>query len=342
MGASVACELAERGHEVTLYEQFTASHSLGSSHGRSRIIRKAYPDPYYSAIMEEGYRLWHRLQSFAAHQLVFEPGLLYFGSFESDNLRSVLTGLQQMGEPHEVLDHEQVKRVFPELRLEPGEIGIYTEEAGWVDAQVAVLTTRDRFSHAGGRIIESVRVDLERINRECDRFVICPGPWIRDFADVPVTITLQTFGYIHPGEACPLSGPVWIEDCPEFFYGFPSEPESNSFKIGVHDPGPIIDPGNPHRTPTPDHMEAILQQAKRRFGAEVETSEFHGCLYTTTFDEDFLMGRHGDNGFFVSACSGHGFKFGPWIGRTVANFVEDKDAPENYPRFCFPKPRLEA
>src|SRR5438876_977400 len=44
MGSAAARELARSGHEVTLYEQFRLGHSRGSSHGRSRIVRLAYPE----------------------------------------------------------------------------------------------------------------------------------------------------------------------------------------------------------------------------------------------------------------------------------------------------------
>src|SRR5437763_2727517 len=120
MGACAARELAERGHEVALLEQHRLRHVQGSSHGRSRIIRKAYPDAFYTAIMDEAYGLWHDLQGYSQKQLVFEPGLLYFGTFESQNLRDVIHGLQQLGVTHELLDHDQVRRVFPRLRLEAG------------------------------------------------------------------------------------------------------------------------------------------------------------------------------------------------------------------------------
>src|SRR5579862_9292624 len=90
MGASTALALAERGHDVVLFEQYALGHDRGSSHGRSRIIRKAYPDPFYTAIMDKAYGLWQDLQRYSDSQIVFEPGLLYFGKFESDNVRDVI------------------------------------------------------------------------------------------------------------------------------------------------------------------------------------------------------------------------------------------------------------
>jgi sarcosine oxidase len=41
------------------------------------------------------------------------------------------------------------------------------------------------------------------------------------------------------------------------------------------------------------------------------------CLYTNTADESFVLEQHG-RVVVASACSGHGFKFAPALGRTVA------------------------
>ncbi|HVT13313.1 MAG TPA: FAD-dependent oxidoreductase [Fimbriimonadaceae bacterium] len=340
MGASAAMALAGRGHEVTIFERFPLRHAKGSSHGRSRIIRKAYPDPFYTAIMDEAYGLWRELERFSTERIMFERGLLYFGPFESENLRDILTGLEQVGVTHEVLDHDQVRTVCPDLRLELGEIGIFTPEAGWVHAERAIQTCHERLLGLGGTIRDNCRVEAEWLEKQFDRYVLCPGPWITDFVHVPVLVTLQTFGYVSRRGG--LDGPVWIDDCPELFYGFPSEPGEASFKIGVHDLGPEFSPEDPNRPPHPEHMEAITREAERRFGVVDPQIEFRGCLYTNTANDDFLLGRHGDKGFFASACSGHGFKFGLWIGRKLAAFVEEKDAPENHPRFCWPEPLLEA
>jgi sarcosine oxidase len=49
----------------------------------------------------------------------------------------------------------------------------------------------------------------------------------------------------------------------------------------------------------------------------VHTAE---CLYTTTPDESFVFERAG-RVVVGSACSGHGFKFTPAIGRKLADLA---------------------
>jgi sarcosine oxidase len=49
----------------------------------------------------------------------------------------------------------------------------------------------------------------------------------------------------------------------------------------------------------------------------VHTAE---CLYTTTPDESFVLDRVGPI-VLGSACSGHGFKFAPLIGRQLADLA---------------------
>ena len=107
-GASAALSLALRGHSVTIFEQFPLGeglgpHPFGSSHGRSRIIRKAYPDPFYTEIMAAGYDLWDRLQLLAGKpQFVHHTGLLYYGDAQSATLAAVRVGLEANQVPMEI------------------------------------------------------------------------------------------------------------------------------------------------------------------------------------------------------------------------------------------------
>ena len=49
------------------------------------------------------------------------------------------------------------------------------------------------------------------------------------------------------------------------------------------------------------------------------------CLYTNTADEGFVLERHG-RVVVGSACSGHGFKFAPVVGRTLAALAREAAA----------------
>lgn len=333
-GASAALELAKRGHVVTLLEQFAIGHTRGSSHGRSRIVRKAYPDAFYTEIMLEGYPMWHELDASCTEPILHECGLMYFGSSESPDLRSVVSGLQDLGVPHSVHGPGDARGPFPTLALQTGEVGVFTADAGWVNAERAVAHSV-AMAQGFGAELRHERVDsLEELERVHDAVVLCAGAWNARFLDLPVTVTLQTFAYVEA--ECP--GPVWIEDGPLFLYGFPSEPGAKTVKIGVHETGPSVDPDDPARTPNPAHLQHILAFAERRLRvANPRIGEAVACLYTRTENEDFLLGRVSDKTVFASACSGHGFKFGPWVGRTLAEFVDGQRDPSAWPRLaCSP------
>ncbi|MEQ1935411.1 MAG: FAD-dependent oxidoreductase [Fimbriimonadaceae bacterium] len=151
---------------------------------------------------------------------------------------------------------------------------------------------------------------------------------------LPAKVIQQTFGYldVSPTER---KGPVWIEAHPDGIYGFPSEPGSKSVKFGVHRDGPEVNPSEPRPPMAADHVEALCDFATRRFGQiDPHISNLSTCLYTRTHNEDFLFGEFAPGGFFASPCSGHGFKFGPWVGQLMVDFAEQRQSPRDWPRFC--------
>uniref|UniRef100_A0ACB8ECJ4 Uncharacterized protein n=1 Tax=Sphaerodactylus townsendi TaxID=933632 RepID=A0ACB8ECJ4_9SAUR len=62
-GSFTAYHLAKRGQKTLLLEQFPLPHTRGSSHGQSRIIRSAYPEDHYVAMVKEAYRQWEELEA---------------------------------------------------------------------------------------------------------------------------------------------------------------------------------------------------------------------------------------------------------------------------------------
>jgi glycine/D-amino acid oxidase-like deaminating enzyme len=277
--------------------------------------------------MEEGYPLWRELERVSGEKILHEVGLLYFGPQDSPNLKSTIEGLRDLQVPYEVVSGSNAQDIFPQLSIERDEIGVFTPDAGWVDAKKALAATWSLAESAGARMVtRSFRVDdFKRF----EKIVVCPGAWVRYWwPRAPIKVTLQTTAYVE-GD---VSGPVWIEDGPNLMYGFPSE--GRGFKVGVHRQGPVVDPYSWDREPSEESLSLIKEIAQRRFGVQEPSLQRQtGCLYTNTQNEDFLLRQINDRTILASACSGHGFKFGPWLGRLLADVVEGKQSFRDYPRF---------
>ncbi len=330
VGASAARFLAGRGHSVTIFEQFPVGHAKGSSHGRSRIVRKAYPDAFYTGLMAEAYPLWADLEAESGRPLLHEVGLLYAGHRDAPDIRSCADALAANEVPFEVLASDDLRERGIPYRLSPDEVAIWTPEAGYVRADWAVRSSLELAVRAGAAVrVEKVEVDHLRAGY--DAFVVAAGSWVRQFAPLPVRVSVQTFAYLEGA----LHGPVWIEDGSDLCYGFPTESNGSGHKIGIHRPGPTIEADQENPTASDADLQVLAEASSRRFGFSGKVLEAHTCRYTNTQDEAFLFGRLGESGFFASACSGHGFKFGPWVGRCLADFVEGADRPENHARFLW-------
>ena len=63
MGSAAAYRLAERGLRVLGLDRFRPPHTMGSSHGGTRIIREAYfEDPRYVPLVQRAYDRWAQLE----------------------------------------------------------------------------------------------------------------------------------------------------------------------------------------------------------------------------------------------------------------------------------------
>src|SRR5688500_1920662 len=104
MGSAASFHLARGGVRVLGLDRFTPPHSLGSSHGQTRIIREAYfEQPIYVPMVQRAYGLWHELEQLAGEQLLRQTGGLMIGEESS----SVFSGAKRSAElhhlPHEIL-----------------------------------------------------------------------------------------------------------------------------------------------------------------------------------------------------------------------------------------------
>lgn len=110
-GSAALRHLAARGLDVLGLEQYGLHHDLGSSHGATRMIRRAYPHPDWDALVDTAYRAWSELEGTSKAQLLDITGGLYAAPQDRpDPLRG--PGCRQV-------DADEAARIFPGLRLPP-------------------------------------------------------------------------------------------------------------------------------------------------------------------------------------------------------------------------------
>ena len=337
-GVSAARFLARAGHDVVLFEQFELGHSRGSSHGTSRIIRKTYDDPVYAELMLEVFPLWEELEEEVGEQLLVRCGLLVFGNPGNEWFRQARSSLNRLRIPYEAMGPLDVARRFGGFHLDYDEEAIFEPSAGYLKAE-RVLAASLRVAQARGcQVRAGVRVEPSEEGvlggESFDAVVVCAGAWVRRFVPLPADVRLQHFAYYRTR----LTGeqPVWVEAKDDHFYGFPDY--GRGAKVGLHRYGPIVDPDEGPFPPARETIAEITEVAKRRLGAEDEPTESFTCLYTVLPGEEFCFGRLPWRvpAYFASACSGHGFKFGVWVGKQLQRFVDEEAQPEDFDRFGWP------
>lgn len=91
----------------------------------------------------------------------------------------------------------------------------------------------------------------------------------------------------------------------------------HGLKAGTHHAGARVSPDEPGEA-DPALVESIAEWVSRTYpDADPSPRAAETCMYTTTADEHFILERRG-RVVIGSACSGHGFKFAPVIGKRLA------------------------
>jgi sarcosine oxidase len=312
MGLAAAAALARRGHTVDVHEQYALDHTRGSSHGRTRIFRLAYPDPEWVSLAQEAFGGWRELERSVGERLLVLDGLLELGANSS-------AALETCNVPWERLEPPEVEARFG---VHADGTVLHQPEAG------AVLADRARSAFArvavanGARIHERSRI-MALDDVVGDAIVVTAGAWSRALLDdvgveLSVKVTRETVGYFE----CPRPVPSVIDyGHPEAEGAYALHDPKHGLKAGIHHAGDEVDPDDQGQ-PSAAVAASLSRWVTRRFRhASAEPVALETCLYTTTPDQRFVLERHARL-VVGSACSGHGFKFAPAIGERLAALAE--------------------
>jgi sarcosine oxidase len=348
MGSAAAYHLASRGQRVLGLEKFTPAHSLGSSHGGSRIIRQSYfEDPAYVPLLLRAYELWEQLARDSEREVYRLTGGLFIGPPDCLTVAGSLRASRQWDLPHELLDGRDVAARFPNFTPATGDVALYEDKAGFARPEMTVQAHIDLAEltgaelHFGEPVLDwsetaggGVQVSTERGSYTAGQLVICPGAWapqlLAEFG-IPITIERQVLYWLDPvgGTAPFVDHPIFIDENArgEQIYGFPAiDGPHGGVKVAFFRKGIVCTPETIDRTVSDQEIAEMRGRVTELLPALDGTCVHSAtCMYSNTPDEHFVIARHPDSANVTVACgfSGHGFKFVPVVGEILADLAID-------------------
>jgi glycine/D-amino acid oxidase-like deaminating enzyme len=354
-GISAALELSRRGHEVRVVDPGPIPHPDAASTDISKVIRADYgSDGFYTELMElalEGWREHNRRWIAAGDApLYHETGFVLLtseamqpGEFEHDSFAL----LAARGYPLERLDSNAIARRFPVWKKGRFVDGYYNPIGGWAQSGAIVASLAQQARAAGIELHEGFRFagltlrgdaatgahDAAGNRVEGDAVVVCAGTWtsklVPELADRLRSVG-QPVMVFRPDDASPFAPPrmvPWGADIARTgWYGFCANGEG-LVKMANHGPGRVVDPDEP-RTVTEEEAARFRSFIRDALPSLVDAPVAFTrlCLYSDSFDGDFIIDRHPRHPGLVVAAggSGHAFKFMPALGGIVADVVEGR------------------
>jgi sarcosine oxidase len=347
MGSMTALALSRRGCSVVGFDRFRPPHALGSSHGKSRIIREAYFEhPQYVPIVRHARKLWNDLERESGQRLLVETGGLMVGTPAGTLVAGARRSAELHALPFEELSALEVRRRFPVFLPRHHEVGLFEPRAGVLFPEVAVDTALDLSMRAGADLHfdepvlswqagSVITITAAGGSYSCNRLVLAAGAWMAGTlpgTPLPLRVARQPLLWFaaegDPALVAPGQMPIFIwEWAPdEMFYGFPDF--GDGVKIAIHHQGASLDPDGPRPAVTPAEVERLRGvMAGRTPALNGVLRDSAVCLYTNTPNEDFLIDRSAldPRVILASPCSGHGFKFSPAIGEILADLALDRE-----------------
>lgn len=343
MGTATAWGLGKRGLKAAVFEQFSHIHPYGAHSGQTRVIRHAYAEgPDYVPFVFRADDLWMELERTTNSTVFHRVGILELSAPGNDHAHLARASAAAHGIPFEWLAPNEVRRRFPQFKVEEDWVGGYGDRGGFLDVEVALRAMAAEARRLGVEIHERtpveewswtphhVTVHAGGVSHSADRAIITAGAWSsRLLGDLglPLRLLRKTLFWleVEPPELYePGRSPVYIAGIPGFeFYGFPHFGEPG-IKVAVHSGGDETTLETIERTVSDQECSEIVDIASRVLnGITGKVLRATTCTYTTTPDHDFIIDRHPDAPHVAigAGFSGHGFKFTPAVGELLVQIA---------------------
>ena len=340
MGSQTALELASRGRRVLGLDRYRPPHTLGSTHGRTRIIREAYfEEPLYVPIVQRAYELWRRLEERSGAHVLTVTGGLMLGAPDSEVVAGARASAVEHGLPYEELSAREVRERFPAYAVPDEHVAVFEPRAGFLEPEAAVEATLALAAEAGADLrfdepvleLDGDVLRTERGTYTADRIVVSAGPWLPD----------------SPARRSPPRSRRPDNRCSGSRRGSRSSSARTASRSSSGSGSPAGRSTGSRTSATASRSRCTTTASRRprtrssagsaprtRRRSATSSARFFPagdgalreaavCLYTNTPDEHFVIDHlpEDERVIVASPCSGHGFKFAPAIGEVLADLA---------------------
>lgn len=356
LGASTLWHLSKSGKKILGIDQFSPPHSMGSSHGETRITRLAVGEGLdFVPIVKRSHEIWKEIERITGKKIMHTTGGLLFDSGSKTWSKHGSEGFfkrtvqfaQKSNIPHEVFDSRELKKRFSEFNLEETGSVYFEPSAGFLCPELAI-STQLQLAGQNNAIIKThtkvyglrpisgggVSIETNQGIFEAGKVVVSAGPWIKDFlpdfARTKFKICRQILHWIpiDPNYFQKSNTPVFMwgfgEGAEDFIYGFPSL-DGKSIKVASESFVERNHPDTISREVTEQEQVDFLNTKidGRLSYIEKKVLVSKVCLYTVTNDSYFIVDEMPDfpEVLITSACSGHGFKHSAGLGEAISNIM---------------------
>jgi sarcosine oxidase len=361
MGAAALWRLSKAGARVLGMEAHGPVHRYGSSHGATRIFRRAYFEgASYLPLLNLAHAGWQELQATTPRRLIHATGGVFIGPQGSALVDGSVRTAGAGGIEHSHWDTAALRSHLPQFGIDAGMHGLFEPGAYAVASEAGRLQMLDESVRHGAEIcygnsavsITHSSKGLSITNRagvttRCKSAVITLGAWMSELLPElamhldPKHVPVYWF---EPRPGCEArftadALPVFVYECSDgaLLYGIPAGTGERGVKIGLHNRQqlPWVDGPKPA-------LHAGLRAEMAHYVARIfpdlvpEPIDAQWCIYTLSPDGSFIFGaaQRIPGVYYASACSGHGFKFAPGIGSVLAALALGEPPPVTIDAFA--------
>ncbi len=354
MGSAAAYWLGKSGKKIILIDQYSVGNDLCSSSDVNRVFRYAYgSDEFYTRLAIESRKLWKEVEKETRTTLLIPSGLLLlqgqddgWNKFNVDSHKTI----QKMHLESEELDRKELSKRYPLFEAEKAFLDHY---GAAILARKALTTFADNAVKNGAKLLGNTAVAKVSATRErtvkiltenneqitADRAIITIGPWSNNLLPekiIRIKPTRQQILYFQPPDLEPYRAERFPVFFAESYYGIPAA-GIDAVKVSHSGRDTPVTPETAKRSTDPEETDAcrsILQRFIPKL-ASANLASSKVCLYDMTLDKDFVIGPDPEHEqiLYGYGFSGHGFKFAPLIGRTLARLALEEDPGFEIQRF---------